>query len=116
MLQGDVMKHAAGQNDVAGLLWRILQGAFRAIEAAEPRPNGSERALNDVVSGRMGHVVAVLCRRLRDVQRGHQPRPEQEGAVTWKWKGAGQVTHLQSARDFSLVFWYSRYRVNSSSG
>lgn len=82
MFQGDVMKHAAGQNDVAGLLWRILQGAFGPIEAAEPRPNGSERPLNDVVSGGMGHVVAVLRRRLGDVQRGHQPRPEQEGAVT----------------------------------
>lgn len=76
------MKHAAGQNDVAGLLWRILQGAFGAVKAAEPRPHGSEGALDDVVSGRVGHVVAILCRCLRDVQRGHQPRPEQEGAVT----------------------------------
>lgn len=82
MLQGDVMKHTAGQDDVAGLLWRILQGAFGAVEAAEARPDGPEGALNDVVSGGMGHVVAVLRGRLGDVQRGHQPRPQQEGAVT----------------------------------
>lgn len=111
------MKHAAGQNDVAGLLWRILQGALGAIEAAEPGPNGSEGVLNDVVSGGMGHVVAVLCRRLGNVQRGHQPRPEQEGAVTCEpWKGAGQVTHIRLPTGFNLVYWYSRYRISSSSG
>lgn len=93
------MQHAAGQDDVAGLLWRVLQGALGAIEAAEARPHGSEGALDDVVGGRVGHVVAVLRRRLGDVQRGQQPRPQQEGAVTCQqWEGAGQVTHLQLAQ------------------
>lgn len=76
------MEHAAGQNDVAGFLWGILQGAFGPIQAAEARPNGSECPLNDVVGGGVRHVVAVLCGGLGDVQGGHQPGSEKEGAVT----------------------------------
>lgn len=76
------MKHAAGQDDVAGPLWRVLQGAFGAVEAAEARTDGPEGALDGAERGRMGHVVAVLGRRLGDVHRRQQPRPQQEGAVT----------------------------------
>lgn len=96
VLQGDVVKHAAGQNDVAGFLGGVLQGAFGPVQAAESRSDGSECPLNDVVCGRVRHVVAVFRRCLRDVQGGHQPGAEKEGAVTyWQGKEGAQVTDLQ---------------------
>lgn len=82
MLQGDVVEDAAGQDDVAGLLWGVLQCPLGSIQAAESGAERSEGLLNHTVSCGMGHVIAIFSWSFRNVKWGHEPGAEKEGTVT----------------------------------
>lgn len=68
MLRGDVVEDAAGQDDVAGLLWGVLQVLARSIQAAESGSRALEGLLNHTVSCGMGHVMAVFSWSFRNVK------------------------------------------------
>lgn len=82
MLQGDVVEHTASQDDVAGLLWRVLQRPLGPIQAAESGAEGPERLLNHTVSCSVGHIIAIFGWSFGNVKGGHEPGSEKEGTVT----------------------------------
>lgn len=82
MLQGDIVEDTTSQDDVAGLLWRVLQCPLGPIQAAESGAEGSEGLLDHTVSCRVGHIISILSWGFMVVKWGHEPGMEKEGTVT----------------------------------
>lgn len=93
MLQGDVVEDTTSQDNVAGLLWWVLQRSLGSIQAAKSGAEGSESLLNHTVSCRMGHIIAIFGWGFRNVKGGHEPSTQREGTVTCGGRSKEIVNH-----------------------